>query len=66
MLFYCHIFQESPFDGIAARKAKRVYSEIDKLSIRVGVALRRYPVARIFVVVYMVQYSIFAIFIAFV
>merc|ERR1719348_84767 len=28
--------QESPFDGAAARKVKRAYSEIDKLSIRIG------------------------------
>lgn len=46
--------QESPFDGTAARQAKRVYTEIDKLSIRVGIALRRYPIARIFVLFYMV------------
>jgi len=46
--------QESPFDGVAARQVKRAYTEIDKLSIRVGIALRRYPIARIFVLVYMV------------
>ena len=34
---------------------KRAYTEIDKLSIRVGIALRRYPIARIFVLVYMVR-----------
>lgn len=46
--------QESPFDGVAARQVKRAYTEIDKLSIRVGIALRRYPIARIFVLFYMV------------
>lgn len=46
--------QESPFDGATARQVKRVYTEIDKLSIRIGVALRRYPIARIFVIFYMV------------
>ena len=34
---------------------KRAYTEIDKLSIRVGIALRRYPIARIFVLFYMVS-----------
>lgn len=47
--------EESPFDGVAARQVKRAYSSLDKLSIRVGVALRRYPVARIFVLIYMVM-----------
>jgi len=46
--------QESPFDGAAARRVKRAYTEIDKLSIRVGIALRRFPIARIFVLFYMV------------
>jgi len=46
--------QESPFDGAAARQVKRAYTEIDKLSIRVGIALRRFPIARIFVLFYMV------------
>jgi len=46
--------QESPFDGAATRRVKRAYTEIDKLSIRVGIALRRFPIARIFVLFYMV------------
>jgi len=46
--------QESPFDGVAARQVKRAYTEIDKLSIRIGIALRRYPIARIFVLFYMI------------
>ena len=45
LLFYYLKFnfihlQESPFDGAAARHVKKAYSSIDKLSIRVGVALR--------------------------
>jgi len=47
--------QESPFDGAAARRVKQAYTEIDKLSIRVGIALRRFPIARIFVLFYMVM-----------
>ena len=33
--------QESPFDGAAARQVKKAYTEIDKLSIRIGIALRQ-------------------------
>ena len=33
--------QESPFDGAATRQVKKAYTEIDKLSIRIGIALRQ-------------------------
>ena len=32
--------QDSPFDGPATRQVKKAYTEIDKLSIRIGIALR--------------------------
>ncbi|KAK7078926.1 Golgin subfamily A member 5 [Halocaridina rubra] len=44
---------ESPFDGGVARRVKRAYSTLDKFSIRLGVFLRRYPIARVFVILYM-------------
>ncbi|XP_068202713.1 golgin subfamily A member 5-like isoform X2 [Palaemon carinicauda] len=44
---------ESPFDGGMARRVKRVYSTLDKFSVRLGVFLRRYPIARVFVILYM-------------
>ncbi|XP_053633185.1 golgin subfamily A member 5 isoform X1 [Cherax quadricarinatus] len=44
---------ESPFDGGVARQVKRAYSTLDKFSVRLGVFLRRYPIARVFVIVYM-------------
>ncbi|KAH9380251.1 hypothetical protein HPB48_018205 [Haemaphysalis longicornis] len=47
------IFAESPFDSTVTRKVKRAYGVIDSLSIRAGVFLRRYPLARIFILVYM-------------
>ncbi|XP_015748228.1 PREDICTED: golgin subfamily A member 5-like [Acropora digitifera] len=37
-----------------SRKVKKAVNEIDKFSIRLGHFLRRYPVARLFVIVYMV------------
>ncbi|KAG0727393.1 Golgin subfamily A member 5 [Chionoecetes opilio] len=44
---------ESPFDGGMTRHVKRAYSTLDKFSVRLGVFLRRYPIARVFVIVYM-------------
>lgn len=37
-----------------SRKVKRAVNEIDKFSIRLGHFLRRYPIARLFVIIYMV------------
>ncbi|XP_034249266.1 golgin subfamily A member 5 [Thrips palmi] len=45
---------ESPGDTGVARRVKRAYSSLDTLGIRVGVFLRRYPLARILLIVYMV------------
>ncbi len=47
--------RETPTDTRVARGVKRAYSSLDKLSLRIGVALRRYPLARIFVIAYMVN-----------
>ncbi|KAH7934341.1 hypothetical protein HPB49_025011 [Dermacentor silvarum] len=47
------MFVESPFDGTMTRKVKRAYGVIDSLSIRAGLFLRRYPLARIFILIYM-------------
>ncbi|XP_063992305.1 golgin-84 [Diachasmimorpha longicaudata] len=43
---------ETPFDTTMARKVKRAYSSLDAISVRTGVFLRRYPLARIFVIIY--------------
>ncbi|XP_048586327.1 golgin subfamily A member 5 [Nematostella vectensis] len=37
-----------------SRRVKRAVNEIDKCSIRLGLFLRRYPIARLFVILYMV------------
>lgn len=47
---------ENPFDGQVTRKVKHVYNSIDTLSIRLGVFLRRYPAARILIIIYMVSF----------
>lgn len=45
---------ETPFDTGVARRVKRAYSSLDAVSVRTGVFLRRYPLARILVLFYMV------------
>jgi chromosome segregation ATPase len=47
-------FKERPFDHEMTKKVKRAASEIDKTSIRIGVFLKKYPIARIFVIFYMI------------
>ncbi|XP_022902416.1 golgin-84 [Onthophagus taurus] len=44
----------SPFDAGVTRRVKHAYSTLDAVSVRTGVFLRRYPLARVFVFSYMV------------
>lgn len=46
---------ETPFDTSVTRRVKRAYSSLDAISVRTGVFLRRYPLARILVLFYMVS-----------
>lgn len=46
----------SPFDAGVTRRVKHAYSTLDAVSIRTGIFLRRYPVARVFVFCYMVNF----------
>lgn len=41
-----NFFQENPFDNRVSRRVKRAYSSVDSVGIRLGVFLRRYPLAR--------------------
>lgn len=43
---------ENPFDTRVARRVKRAYSSLDSVGIRLGVFLRRYPLIRVFAIVY--------------
>ncbi|XP_015112366.1 golgin-84 [Diachasma alloeum] len=54
---------ETPFDTTMARKVKRAYSSLDAISVRTGVFLRRYPLARIFVIIYiaLLQFWVFLV-----
>ncbi|KAG8177569.1 hypothetical protein JTE90_026196 [Oedothorax gibbosus] len=47
------VFLDNPFDSALTRRVKRVYGSIDSFSIRLGVFFRRYPIARVFVIIYM-------------
>lgn len=47
--------KELPSDASVTRNVKRAANSLDKLSVRMGVFLRRYPIARLFVIGYMVR-----------
>ncbi|XP_057672886.1 golgin-84 isoform X2 [Diorhabda carinulata] len=55
----------SPFDAGVTRRVKHAYSTLDAVSIRTGIFLRRYPVARVFVFCYMVLLHIWVLVILF-
>lgn len=44
----------SPLDAGVTRRVKHAYSTVDSISIRTGIFLRRYPIARVIVFCYMV------------
>lgn len=51
---YPGFMRETPTDHEVTKKMKRAANVIDKFSIRLGVFLRRYPIARVFILMYMV------------
>ncbi|XP_022330942.2 golgin subfamily A member 5-like [Crassostrea virginica] len=51
---YPGFMRETPTDHEVTKKMKRAANVIDKFSIRMGVFLRRYPIARVFILLYMV------------
>lgn len=56
---------ESPYDGEVTKRVKRVYSQFDSLSIRMGQFLRVYPAARGFVLLYILVLHIWVFLILF-
>lgn len=50
-----HFMRVSPHDAGVTRRVKHAYSTLDAISIRTGIFLRRYPLARVFVFFYMVS-----------
>lgn len=53
----------NPFDSRMSRRVKRAYSNLDQLGVRLGVFLRRYPLARIFSVFYVTFLHFFVVFV---
>ena len=47
--------RETPLDAVVTKNVKRAANTIDRFSVRLGVFLRRYPIARLFVIAYMVR-----------
>ncbi|XP_055549397.1 golgin-84 isoform X1 [Wyeomyia smithii] len=54
---------ENPFDNKVARRVKRAYSSLDSVGIRLGVFLRRYPLIRILVIVYVAVLHLWVMFV---
>ncbi|XP_035904231.1 golgin-84 [Anopheles stephensi] len=54
---------ETPFDNNVARRMKRAYSSLDSIGIRLGVFLRRYPLIRILVIVYVAVLHLWVMFV---
>uniref|UniRef100_A0A0K8TTL7 Putative golgin-84 n=1 Tax=Tabanus bromius TaxID=304241 RepID=A0A0K8TTL7_TABBR len=57
------LMRETPFDTNVARKMKRAYSSLDSAGIRIGVFLRRYPLIRIAVIMYIALLHLWVMFV---
>ncbi|XP_052270868.1 golgin subfamily A member 5-like isoform X2 [Dreissena polymorpha] len=55
--------REAHNDSEVTRKMKRAANTIDKFSIRLGIFLRRYPIARVFVILYMILLHLWVTFV---
>lgn len=53
----------NPFDSRMSRRVKRAYSNLDQVGVRLGVFLRRYPLARIFSIFYVGFLHLFVVFV---
>lgn len=58
-----NFMQENPFDTRVARRMKRAYSSLDAAGVRLGVFLRRYPVVRTMVIVYVAILHLWVMFV---
>ncbi|XP_030748447.1 golgin-84 [Sitophilus oryzae] len=52
--YMSNFLRVTPHDAAVTRRVKHAYSTLDALSVRTGIFLRRYPVARVFVFLYIV------------
>lgn len=51
---------ENAFDTSVARRVKRVYTSLDSFGLRTGMYLRRYPLLRTILFVYVVSNFVFS------
>lgn len=58
-----NFMQENPFDTRVARRVKRAYSSLDSAGIRLGVFLRRYPLVRVFAIIYVAVLHLWVMFV---
>lgn len=58
-----NFMQENPFDTHVARRVKRAYSSLDAAGVRMGVLLRRYPLIRTLVIVYVTILHLWVMFV---
>lgn len=57
------LMRENPFDTNVARRVKRAYTSLDSAGIRLGVFLRRYPLIRIMVFIYVAFLHLWVMFV---
>ncbi|XP_030376596.1 golgin-84 [Scaptodrosophila lebanonensis] len=57
------LMHPSPFDNRVARRVKRAYSSLDSAGIRLGAFLRRYPLMRISVIMYVALLHLWVMFV---
>lgn len=57
------LMHPSPFDNRVARRFKRALRQADSMGIRVGAFLRRYPMMRVSVIVYVALLHLWVMFV---
>ena len=59
------ILRETPYDPDIAKKVKRAANELDKLGIRLGIFLKRYPAVRLGVIFYAILLHLWTLIVLF-
>ncbi|CAF0785890.1 unnamed protein product [Rotaria sordida] len=59
------LLRETPYDPDIAKKVKRAANELDKLGIRLGIFLKRYPAVRLVVIFYAILLHLWTLIVLF-
>jgi len=59
------LLRETPYDPDIAKKVKRAANELDKLGIRLGIFLKRYPAVRLLVIFYAILLHLWTLIVLF-